>query len=304
MEVVTLLFQQNLIMFLYMMIGFALYKNKLLTSAGSGELGKLLLYVILPTTIARSYMQEFSPQKLAQLGLAFAASAAAILLSMAVSALLLGKRSAVRNFGAAFSNAGFIGIPLIQMTLGTEAVFFVAPFVTIINLCQWTYGVWVITGDKGAIDPKKLPKNPFLFAFLIGLVFFFLPIRLPAALSGMVGTIASMNGPLAMIVLGAYLAQVPLRDLFTNRESYLCTAVRLLVIPALTLLLFCLIPGENRDVKMTILLAAATPVGSNVAIYAQLYHKDYRAAVTDVCLSTICSIATMPLILAVAQMLW
>ena len=120
----------------------------------------------------------------------------------------------------------------------------------------------------------------------------------------MVGTIASMNGPLAMIVLGAYLAQVPLRDLFTNRESYLCTAVRLLVIPALTLLLFCLIPGGNRDVRMTILLAAATPVGSNVAIYAQLYHKDYRASVTDVCLSTICSIATMPLILAVAQMLW
>ena len=39
MNVVGLLFQQNLIMFLYMMIGFVLYKNRFLTSTGSGELG-------------------------------------------------------------------------------------------------------------------------------------------------------------------------------------------------------------------------------------------------------------------------
>ena len=43
MEIVALLLRQNLIMFLYLLIGYLLYKNKLLTSAGSGELGKMLL---------------------------------------------------------------------------------------------------------------------------------------------------------------------------------------------------------------------------------------------------------------------
>ena len=136
------------------------------------------------------------------------------------------------------------------------------------------------------------------------MLLFFLPVQLPAALSGMVATIASMNGPLAMIVLGAYLAQVPLKELFTDRETYLCTAVRLVVIPVLTMLLLWLVPGKYLTIRMAVLLAASAPVGSNVAIFAQIYHANYTDAVKDVCLSTLCSILTMPLILALAGMFW
>ena len=305
MEIVALLFRQNIIMFLYLMIGWLLYKNKLLTSAGSGELGKMLLYVVMPVAIVRSYIQTFSSEMLVGFLISFAAAAASLILAMIVSTLVFRNRpSAVRQFGAAFSNAGFIGIPLVQMTLGDGAVFYVASFVAILNLLQWTYGVLIMTKDKSAISLNKLKTNPILIAFVIGMLLFFLPIQLPAALAGMVGTIASMNGPLAMIVLGAYLAQVPFKDLFMDRDTYLCTAVRLLVIPVLTMLLLWLVPGKYLTIRMAVLLAASAPVGSNVAIFAQIYHENYRNAVKDVCLSTLCSIITMPLILALAGMLW
>ena len=305
MEIVALLFRQNIIMFLYLMIGWLLYKNKLLTSAGSGELGKMLLYVVMPVAIVRSYIQTFSSEMLTGFLISFAAAAASLILAMIVSTLVFRNRpSAVRQFGAAFSNAGFIGIPLVQMTLGDGAVFYVASFVAILNLLQWTYGVLIMTKDKSTISLNKLKTNPILIAFVIGMLLFFLPIQLPAALAGMVGTIASMNGPLAMIVLGAYLAQVPFKDLFTDRDTYLCTAVRLLVIPVLTMLLLWLVPGKYLTIRMAVLLAASAPVGSNVAIFAQIYHENYRNAVKDVCLSTLCSIITMPLILALAGMLW
>ena len=305
MEIVAMLFRQNIIMFLYLMIGWLLYKNKLLTSAGSGELGKMLLYVVMPVAIVRSYIQTFSSEMLTGFLISFAAAAASLILAMIVSTLVFRNRpSAVRQFGAAFSNAGFIGIPLVQMTLGDGAVFYVASFVAILNLLQWTYGVLIMTKDKSAISLNKLKTNPILIAFVIGMLLFFLPIQLPAALAGMVGTIASMNGPLAMIVLGAYLAQVPFKDLFTDRDTYLCTAVRLLVIPVLTMLLLWLVPGKYLTIRMAVLLAASAPVGSNVAIFAQIYHENYRNAVKDVCLSTLCSIITMPLILALAGMLW
>lgn len=304
MEIASLLFRQNIIMFLYLMIGYLLYRNKLLTSAGSGELGKMLLYLVMPVAIIKSYIQEFSQELLAGLLVSFAAAAASLALAIVVSTLVFRNRSSIRQFGAAFSNAGFIGIPLVQMTLGSDAVFYIASFVAILNLLQWTYGVFIMTKGKNTISLKKLRTNPILIAFVIGIILFFLPVRPPDVLSGLVSTIASMNAPLAMIVLGAYLAQVPLKDLFTDRNTYLCTIVRLIVIPILTLLLLCLVPGEYHIIRVAVLLAAAASVGSNVAIFAQLYGANYRDAVKDVCLSTLCSILTMPVIIAAANILW
>lgn len=304
MEIVSLLFRQNIIMFLYLMIGYLLYRNKLLTSVGSGELGKMLLYLVMPVAIVKSYIQEFSRELLIGLMISFAAAAASLALAVVVSTLVFRGRSSVRQFGAAFSNAGFIGIPLVQMTLGGDAVFYVASFVAILNLLQWTYGVLIMTKDKSAVSLKKLWTNPILIAFVVGMILFFLPVSLPDVLSGMVSTIASMNAPLAMIVLGAYLAQVPLKELVTDRQTYLCTVVRLIMIPILTLLLLCLVPGEYHTIRVAVLLAAAAPVGSNVAIFAQIYGENYRDAVKDVCLSTLCSILTMPVIIASANFLW
>lgn len=304
MEIVSLLFRQNIIMFLYLMIGYLLYRGKLLTSAGSSELGKMLLYLVMPVAIIKSYIQDFSQEMLTGFLISFAAAAVSLLAAIIVSTLFFRSRSVVRQFGAAFSNAGFIGIPLVQMTLGDGAVFYVASFVAILNLLQWTYGVLIMTKDKSAISIKKLRTNPILIAFVIGMLLFLLPVSLPGLLSGMVATIASMNAPLAMIVLGAYLAQVPLMELVTDRQTYLCTAVRLLIIPVLTLFLLCLVPGEYRTIRIAVLLAASAPVGSNVAIFAQIYGENYRDAVKDVCLSTLCSILTMPVIIAAANWLW
>ena len=111
-------------------------KKKLLTAQGSGEMGKVLLYVIMPVAIIRSYIQEFSMEYLYGFLISFAAAALALILAMAVSTLIFGRRSSIRQFGAAFSNAGFIGIPLVQMTLGEQAVFYVASFVAILNILQ------------------------------------------------------------------------------------------------------------------------------------------------------------------------
>lgn len=304
MEIVSLLFRQNIIMFLYLMIGYLLYRGKLLTSAGSSELGKMLLYLVMPVAIIKSYIQDFSQEMMIGFLISFAAAAASLLLAILVCTLFFRNRSVVRQFGAAFSNAGFIGIPLVQMTLGDGAVFYVASFVAILNLLQWTYGVLIMTKDKSTISLKKLRTNPILIAFVIGMLLFLLPVSLPSLLSGMVATIASMNAPLAMIVLGAYLAQVPLKELVTDRQTYLCTVVRLLIIPVLTLLLLCLIPGEYHTIRVAVLLAASAPVGSNVAIFAQIYGENYRDAVKDVCFSTLCSILTMPVIIAAANLLW
>lgn len=304
MEIVSLLFRQNVIMFLYLCIGYMLYKKKVITAHGSGEIGRLLLHVIMPAAIIKSYIKDYSRGMLAGFLVSFGAALFALLLAMFISRLVFRRRSAIRQFGAAFSNAGFIGIPLVQMTLGEEAVFYVASFVAILNILQWTYGVFIMTGDRTQISLRKITTNPIAVSLAIGLLLFFLPVELPAIVTGVIGTLASMNGPLAMIVLGAYLAQVPLKELFTDRLTYLCAAVRLILIPVLTMLCLFLIPEGFGTVRLAVMLAAAAPVGSNVAIFAQIYDKEYMDAVKDVCLSTVLSILTMPVVIGIANYIW
>lgn len=304
MEVISLLMRQNVIMFIYMFIGIFLYKKKLLTTAGSGDIGKLLLYIIMPVAILKSYLQQFSMELLGALGISFLASLIALLLSILISKLAFGKKYPIEHFGAAFSNAGFIGIPLVQMTLGQDAVFYVASFVAILNILQWTYGVFVITDGQNRISIRTILTNPIVISFVAGLLLFFLPLQMPELVTSVLSTIAAMNGPLAMIVMGAYLGQLTLKELFLDPTVYICSLVRLIVIPLATILILSVLPKEYLVLKQTILIAAAAPVGANVAIFASLHHKNYTQAVKDVCLSTVLCIISYPLILAIANLLW
>lgn len=300
MELSLIILKQIILMFIYMMIGFLLYKKKFVTEQGSKELGKILLYVILPVVIVKAYLVTFSVELLKGLVLSFMASLLALLLSMILSRVVFGSRYPIEQFSSAFSNAGFIGIPLVEMTFNDSmAVFYVSSFVALLNILQWTYGIVVMTGKKDSIALKKITTNPIIISFLLGILLFFLPVELSEVLDSAVAAIASMNAPVAMIILGIYLAQMKLRDLFTDRAVYLCALMRLIVIPLATAAVLALIPG-NEMLKMSVLIVAATLVGSNVAIFAQMEGLDHTQAVKDICLSTVLCIVTIPVVVTAA----
>lgn len=300
MELSLIILKQIILMFIYMMIGFLLYKKKFVTEQGSKELGKILLYVILPVVIVKAYLVTFSVELLKGLVLSFMASLLALLLSMILSRVVFGSRYPIEQFSSAFSNAGFIGIPLVEMMFNDSmAVFYVSSFVALLNILQWTYGIVVMTGKKDSIALKKITTNPIIISFLLGILLFFLPVELPEVLDSAVAAIASMNAPVAMIILGIYLAQMRLRDFFTDRAVYLCALMRLIVIPLATAAVLALIPG-NEMLKMSVLIVAATPVGSNVAIFAQMEGLDHTQAVKDICLSTVLCIVTIPVVVTAA----
>lgn len=301
MDFIILLLKQNILMFLYLLIGYFLFRKKMIGISGSADIGRMLLHIVMPAAILKAYMTSYTPERLTGLVLSFLAALLALLTAISIGRILFKKEQAIERFGAAFSNAGFIGIPLVQMTLGEEAVFYVSSFVALLNILQWTYGILILTGDRDMLSFRKLRTNPVILSFLGGLLLFFLPVTPPDFLMGMIGTLASMNGPLAMIILGTYLAQVSLGSLFKERLAYRCTFVRLVLIPVLTIILLGFFPAEYYTLKLAVLIAASTPIGSNVAIFAQLYGQDYTRAVKEVCLSTLLCIITLPLIIGFAD---
>jgi hypothetical protein len=92
--------------------------------------------------------------------------------------------------------------------------------------------------------------------------------------------------------------------MFRKKSLYLISAVRLLVIPAAAVFLLALLPASMNQMKTVLLIAVSCPVGSNVAVYAQLHGKDYPYAVETVIVSTLFSILTIPLVISLSELVW
>ena len=296
MATVFIVLRQIVIMFVYMAIGGLLFQKGLITKEGSKSLANLLLYVVLPCVVVKSFCVARTPERMNGLLVSFLAALGILLLAMAVSHLLF-KKNPIDDFGAAFSNAGFMGFPLVAAVQGSEAIFYAAGFVALLNALQWTYGQSLISGDLSYRSPKAILKNPLVLSLLLGILIFCFELPVPAIASDLLAALAALNAPLAMVILGVYLAQTDAKTLFNDPHLYVVAAARLVLIPLLTILVLKLLPAQYAAIATTLVIVAAAPIGSNVAVYAQKLGKDYAYAVRGVCLSTLLSAITMPLLM-------
>lgn len=298
-----IIFKQMIIMAVFVTVGAVLRKAGLLTREGNKGLSNVLLYVILPSVIVNSFLRESDSETTRALLIALGIGVLMVAIAMVVSTLLF-RRSPVANFSASYSNAGFMGIPLVAATIGSEYVIYTAAFVAIVNILQWTYGQYIMSDHRSVhFEFRKLICNPLVIALLVGLLFYFLPVKIPEIAQSCIRTIAGCNAPVAMFILGFYLCELPFRQIFTRKDAYAVSAARLILIPAVSILLLKLIPAVSTEVKAAILICAAAPVGSNVAIYAERCGQDYTGSVIMVCLSTVFSIGTMPLVMMLFSLL-
>lgn len=173
-----------------------------------------------------------------------------------------------------------------------------------LNLFQWTYGVFIITENRDAIKLKKIICNSVFISLIVGIGIFMLNIPIPETIKRTVGFIAGMNSPVAMIILGVYLSKIEIKSIFTNKDIYFCVLLRVIIIPVITLFIFYFLPIDNMLIIMIILIAACTPVGANIVIFAQQYDKDYLLSLKTVCLSTVISIITIPLFFMLVQIIY
>lgn len=303
MDITMILLRQVLIMLLLAGVGCIMFRTGKITTQGSRCLGNILIWLSLPSVIINSFLTKRTPALLTGLLISAAASAVLLALSIALSRVFFHK-DPVACFASSFSNPGFFGIPLIAASLQDGAVFYIAAFIAFLNLLQWTYGVSLLTGTSTSMKPGTLLKAPFFIAILTGLFFFLTGLPMPGILSQSIGFMANLNTPLAMFVTGVYLAQTDLKKMLHRPGLYLICAVRLLLVPLLCIAALSLIPGTWFELKMAVLIASACPVGTNVAVYAQLHGKDYPYAVETVVMSTLFSIITIPLIVHLAGMAW
>ena len=297
----TILLKQIIIMFVLIAIGYIFFKKKMITVQGSNDIGKILLYLVIPVVIIQSFWITKTPEKTTELLYSILLSFIAMVISVFVSYIFFGKEDGISAFSSAFSNAAFIGIPLVTATIGEEAAFFIAMMIVMINALQWTIGVYMISKDKNAISTKKILTNPIVISVVIGLALYFSGIPQPNIMASLFSNIKGINTALAMIISGAYLAQSDLLKMLTKKNTYTVCLFRLVIIPLIIMAIFYFLSIGTLDIKLTVVIASACPVGSNVAIFAQQYNQNYTEAIEQVCLSTILCLITLPLLVGLAS---
>ena len=166
------------VMFMLVGVGFAMFRAGKITMEGNRTIGNILVYLSLPCVIIKGLMVERTAENVAALGVSALMGFVALLVSALVARLVL-RGDAIGNFSATCSTPSFFGIPLVVSSLGQEPVFYMTAYIAFMNLGQWTYGVSLLTGERGRVSARSLVRSPFMVATLIGLVLFATQLQLP-----------------------------------------------------------------------------------------------------------------------------
>ena len=283
-------------MFLMMAAGFALAKRRLLTQAAIPQMTNLLLTVVLPCMLVDSMQIERTPALLGSIGYTSLLVAGLYVLYCLLSIPLFRRQNSATGkalrFGTLYGNVGFMGLPLIQLVLGEQAMAYGVINLMVFNAFNWSQGV-VLMGGRRQVSLKQAVLNPGILGTVVALVLFLCGITLPSMVGSAVSFLGSMNTPLAMVIIGAQMASADWRSVFRSPAILLACGLKLVAMPLLTaLILYPLHP--EPDLYCTLVLLAGVPTASITAMFAQRYGQDVSTSAQLVTVSTLLSILTLP----------
>lgn len=152
MELALITAQQVVVLFLLIGTGMVAVKTGVLKLENKQALSNLLVYIIVPAMVVNSYRMEFSAQILRNLLAAFGMSVLSVLLGTVITLLLTarktGSRMPIFRFACIFSNAAYMGFPLISALFGSEGLLYASAYVTVFNILLWTLGYGLVSGDS------------------------------------------------------------------------------------------------------------------------------------------------------------
>lgn len=304
MEEVIAVFSKVAIMIVMIAVGWVITKKGMLTESGTGEITKILLDIVTPCLIVASFITaEPGAVTGSTLIMAFVTASLALGIAIGLSYLFFSKvpeeRRTVLRFSIIFSNAGFMGLPLVQSILGEGGVIYGSFFVVAFNLFCWTYGYSMMNkGQK--LKLRSVFLNPGTIGLAVGLPIYLLKLRLPEILSAPIQGFSDLNTPLAMLVVGSYIAKVKFRDFLTDGSVYVTAFARLILAPLVLIGVLCLIRPEH-DLFLSTVIQAAAPSAANCVLFAVMFQQDAKLASKAVAATTLLSVVTIPVMTVFAE---
>ncbi|MDE5946441.1 MAG: AEC family transporter [Oscillospiraceae bacterium] len=303
-----IIFNQTVVMFILIVTGIICFKTGIITKAGNKELSKLVLSVVNPLVIFMAYQEkEYNSELVKNLLIAFAISLISFIIVIAFAYILIpmkeNRNREIERFSVIYSNCGFMGIPLIQAVLGSTGVFYLTAYLTVFNFAIWTHGIILLSGEKNLKNVLKVLYSPVILSIVLGVILFFLNIKLPSIISEALNFIGNLNTPLAMIVAGVTIADTNILNLLKKKRIYYVSIVKLFIIPALITILLALpvLPDIDSEVRIAIIIAVSAPSATMCTLQCIRLGKDSLYASEIFAFTTVFSILSLPLVIQFDQ---
>lgn len=299
--------EQVILLFILMAVGFIAKKLGMLNSEVNKKLSEILLNITTPAIVIASFHVEFS-RNLAISGIiVFSFSVIISMFSMLLGEVLFTRypeevRKVLKHL-TVYPNCGYMGIPILGGLFGTEGIFYASIYMMVFNLFVWTNGVAIFTGNKGLKSVRGILINPGTVSVFVGTLIFVFSIRLPAPVFGALDALGSMTVPLSMLIIGALIADVRLISIFKGSAVYVASLLRLIALPLISFIGLCLLGFPPQLVTACVALVAM-PAAVNTAIFAEKFGGDSSFASKCVAFTTLLSIATLPLVIYLSQVLY
>lgn len=300
-------FQQMLVIFILISVGYGLSRGGRLSEAASKQMAGLVTNFCNPAIMITGALGADGAghkEVLLTAGLAAASYALLILLGALLPGLMgvpKGQR-AFYHMMLVYGNTGFIGIPVVSAVLGQEALIYVTIYTLFFNLLIYTHGAAVMARAGGGSRRKGGRGiagliNPGTVCGVLAVILYWWQIPLPKILEESLSYMAQCVTFLSMVILGVSLAGFRMRELFTEPGLYLLTAVRMLAVPILLTLVMKRFVADPL-ILGTFALIQAMPVANLPLMMAKQADLECGILAKGILLTTLFSVVTIPIVAA------
>ena len=305
-----------IILFLLMIVGFVLNKTGLLNKAGEKTVSAIVVNAANPAMVLAASINKESTirgtELLKTFGLIVVVYIILVILAWVITWLLhvpVGQRGAYRNM-TVFSNIGFMGFPLVNAMLGSDAMLYASLFVIPYNILIYTYAYIMMDRDleaagfePGGSEAKPSSRssatlrkiiNIGTVSSIVTIIIYLTQVHIPEFIESTVTHLSHLTAPLSMIVIGSSIANMKFKEMFTDMRLNIFSVVKLLLIPLVGVTLIRLTGADPLFVGVCLVMLG-TPIGSMTAMIAQTHGSNYELAARGVALTTVLSVVTLPL---------
>ncbi|MBE5040013.1 AEC family transporter [Ructibacterium gallinarum] len=295
--------KQILAMMLMVVVGYIIYRKGMISDKGLADMSQLLLKIVTPMILITSFQRQFTYEAFLQWLIMFGVTVLSYAVLITAATLFFYNKKEPHcpenRLAVVFPNNGFMAIPLMLALAGEEGVFLGSTNIILLNILFWTYGTRTFC-PEGKFNIRQALLNPGTIAVAFGLLLFVAPWKLPEPVFEAVDSIGSLNTPVAMIVLGGFLAQTDLKACLRNKAFYKMSAIKLLLIPCVMFAILAVLPLPPQ-VRVVASICSVTPTATAVSMLADIYNRDFRYASGAVVITTVISAITIPLMMTLAK---
>ena len=200
-----------------------------------------------------------------------------------------------------FNNCGFMGIPVVSAVFGAEAMICVTIFIIVFYIFLYTYGLYLIRGETGGFRLRDL-LTPMIVSSVLSLIFYLCRVQVGGVLAETMDMVRAVTTPCAMLVLGCALSALDFRTIFGNWRLYVVSLLKLLVLPAVLLLLLRPVLRNPMTLDVTVCIMGM-PIATNFTMLSAQYDGDQVLASSSTFITTLVSVLTIPLLIGLLQTL-